>query len=298
MTYHVPALLKQSVDGLELRPGGVYVDVTFGGGGHSSEILSRLEGGRLIAFDQDEDAGANLISDNRLLFLGQNFRFLRNNLFYHGIEEIDGLIADLGVSFHQFDVPERGFSFRFDGPLDMRMNREGNVTAATILNSYAEEDLANIFYRYGELSNSRAVARAVVSARESAPLVSVDDLTVAVRALVPPRTENKFFARLFQALRIEVNNELVNLKEMLEQAFEMLVSGGRLVVITYHSLEDRLVKNFMRSGSFTGEIAKDFYGNVQTPFRVVTKRAIVAGEDEIASNPRARSAKLRIAEKI
>lgn len=298
MTYHVPALLKQSVDGLELRPGGVYVDVTFGGGGHSSEILSRLEGGRLIAFDQDEDAGANLISDNRLLFLGQNFRFLRNNLFYQGIEEIDGLIADLGVSFHQFDVPERGFSFRFDGPLDMRMNREGNVTAATILNSYAEEDLANIFYRYGELSNSRAVARAVVSARESAPLVSVDDLTVAVRALVPPRTENKFFARLFQALRIEVNNELVNLKEMLEQAFEMLVSGGRLVVITYHSLEDRLVKNFMRSGSFTGEIAKDFYGNVQTPFRVVTKRAIVAGEDEIASNPRARSAKLRIAEKI
>jgi 16S rRNA (cytosine1402-N4)-methyltransferase len=298
MTYHVPALLKQSVDGLELRPGGVYVDVTFGGGGHSSEILSRLEGGRLIAFDQDEDAGANLISDNRLLFLGQNFRFLRNNLFYHGIEEIDGLIADLGVSFHQFDVPERGFSFRFDGPLDMRMNREGNMTAATILNSYAEEDLANIFYRYGELSNSRAVARAVVSARESAPLVSVDDLTVAVRALVPPRTENKFFARLFQALRIEVNNELVNLKEMLEQAFEMLVPGGRLVVITYHSLEDRLVKNFMRSGSFTGEIAKDFYGNVQTPFRVVTKRAIVAGEDEIASNPRARSAKLRIAEKI
>ncbi|MFO7574037.1 MAG: 16S rRNA (cytosine(1402)-N(4))-methyltransferase RsmH [Bacteroidales bacterium] len=298
MTYHVPALLKQSVDGLELRPRGVYVDVTFGGGGHSSEILSRLEGGRLIAFDQDEDAGANLISDERLLFLDQNFRFLRNNLFHHGIEEIDGLIADLGVSFHQFDVPERGFSFRFDGPLDMRMSRAGNVTAATVLNSYTEEKLADIFYRYGEISNSRAVARAVVSARESAPLVAVGDLTFAVRALVPPRNENKFFARLFQALRIEVNNELVNLKEMLQQALEMLVPGGRLVVITYHSLEDRLVKNFMRSGSFEGDIEKDFYGNVQTPFRVVTKRAIVAGEEEIAANPRARSAKLRIAEKI
>jgi 16S rRNA (cytosine1402-N4)-methyltransferase len=298
MTYHVPALLKQSVDGLELRPRGVYVDVTFGGGGHSSEILLRLEGGRLIAFDQDEDAGANLISDERLLFIGQNFRFLRNNLVYHGIEEIDGLIADLGVSFHQFDVPDRGFSFRFEGPLDMRMNRAGSITAATVLNSYTEEKLANVFYRYGEITNSRAVARAVVLSRESAPLLSVDDLTLAVKSLVPPRNENKFYARLFQALRIEVNNELVNLKEMLKQALEMLVPGGRLVVITYHSLEDRLVKNFMRSGSFEGEIDKDFYGNVHTPFRVVTKRAIVAGEEEIAANPRARSAKLRIAEKI
>ena len=298
MTYHVPALLKQSVDGLDLRSGGVYVDVTFGGGGHSSAILSRLEGGRLIAFDHDSDAGANVISDERLLFLAQNFRFLRNNLVYHGIEKIDGLIADLGVSFHQFDVPERGFSFRFDGPLDMRMNRDGSLTAASVLNSYAEERLADIFYRYGEISTSRAVARALVAARESSPLVAVGDLISAVKALVPPKTANKFLAKLFQALRIEVNSELDSLKEMLRQALEMLVPGGRLVVITYHSLEDRLVKNFMRSGSFEGDIEKDFYGNVQTPFRIITKRAIVAGEEEIAANPRARSAKLRIAEKI
>lgn len=298
MTYHVPALLKQSVDGLDLRSGGVYVDVTFGGGGHSSAILSRLKGGRLIAFDHDSDAGANVISDERLLFLAQNFRFLRNNLVYHGIEKIDGLIADLGVSFHQFDVPERGFSFRFDGPLDMRMNRDGSLTAASVLNSYAEERLADIFYRYGEISTSRAVARALVAARESSPLVAVGDLISAVKALVPPKTANKFLAKLFQALRIEVNSELDSLKEMLRQALEMLVPRGRLVVITYHSLEDRLVKNFMRSGSFEGDIEKDFYGNVQTPFRIITKRAIVAGEEEIAANPRARSAKLRIAEKI
>lgn len=298
MTYHVPALLKQSVDGLDLRSGGVYVDVTFGGGGHSSAILSRLKGGRLIAFDHDSDAGANVISDERLLFLAQNFRFLRNNLVYHGIEKIDGLIADLGVSFHQFDVPERGFSFRFDGPLDMRMNRDGSLTAASVLNSYAEERLADIFYRYGEISTSRAVARALVAARESSPLVAVGDLISAVKALVPPKTANKFLAKLFQALRIEVNGELDSLKEMLQQALEMLVPRGRLVVITYHSLEDRLVKNFMRSGSFEGDIEKDFYGNVQTPFRIITKRAIVAGEEEIAANPRARSAKLRIAEKI
>ncbi len=291
-------MLKQSVDGLDLRSGGVYVDVTFGGGGHSSAILSRLEGGRLIAFDHDSDAGANVISDERLLFLAQNFRFLRNNLVYHGIEKIDGLIADLGVSFHQFDVPERGFSFRFDGPLDMRMNRDGSLTAASVLNSYAEERLADIFYRYGEISTSRAVARALVAARESSPLVAVGDLISAVKALVPPKTANKFLAKLFQALRIEVNSELDSLKEMLRQALEMLVPGGRLVVITYHSLEDRLVKNFMRSGSFEGDIEKDFYGNVQTPFRIITKRAIVAGEEEIAANPRARSAKLRIAEKI
>lgn len=291
-------MLKQSVDGLDLRSGGVYVDVTFGGGGHSSAILSRLKGGRLIAFDHDSDAGANVISDERLLFLAQNFRFLRNNLVYHGIEKIDGLIADLGVSFHQFDVPERGFSFRFDGPLDMRMNRDGSLTAASVLNSYAEERLADIFYRYGEISTSRAVARALVAARESSPLVAVGDLISAVKALVPPKTANKFLAKLFQALRIEVNGELDSLKEMLQQALEMLVPRGRLVVITYHSLEDRLVKNFMRSGSFEGDIEKDFYGNVQTPFRIITKRAIVAGEEEIAANPRARSAKLRIAEKI
>lgn len=298
MTYHVPALLKQSVDGLEIKPGGVYVDVTFGGGGHSAEVLRRMDKGRLIAFDQDEDALANSIDDNRFTLLNQNFRFLKNNLLYLDIESVDGIIADLGVSFHQFDVPERGFSFRFDGPLDMRMSRSGSLTAAKVLNEYTEERLADIFYQYGEISNSRAVARAVVASRERSPLLMIGDLTAAVAALVPKKIENKFYAKLFQALRIEVNRELEYLKELLTQSLEMLGSGGRLVVITYHSLEDRLVKNFMKSGSFGGEIEKDFYGNVITPFRLVTRKAVVVDDAEIAANPRSRSARLRIAEKI
>lgn len=298
MSYHVPALLKQSVDGLEIKPDGVYVDVTFGGGGHSSEVLRRMERGRLIAFDQDEDALVNSIDDARFTLLNQNFRFLRNNLLYLGIESVDGIIADLGVSFHQFDVPERGFSFRFEGPLDMRMSRGGSLTAAKVLNDYTEERLADIFYQYGEISNSRAVARAVVAARESAPLLTIGDLTGAVAALVPKKVENKFYAKLFQALRIEVNRELEYLKELLEQSLEMLGSGGRLVVITYHSLEDRLVKNFMKSGSFGGELEKDFYGNVITPFRLVTRKAVVVDDEEVVANPRSRSARLRIAEKI
>ena len=298
MLYHVPALLKQSVDGLEIKPGGVYVDVTFGGGGHSAEVLRRMGKGRLIAFDQDEDALANSIDDKRFTLLNQNFRFLKNNLLYLGIESVDGIIADLGVSFHQFDVPERGFSFRFEGPLDMRMSRSGSLTAAKVLNEYTEERLADIFYQYGEISNSRAVARAVVAARERSPLLMIGDLTAAVAALVPKKIENKFYAKLFQALRIEVNRELEYLKELLIQSLEMLGSGGRLVVITYHSLEDRLVKNFMKSGSFGGEIEKDFYGNVITPFSLVTRKAVVVDDAEIAANPRSRSARLRIAEKI
>jgi 16S rRNA (cytosine1402-N4)-methyltransferase len=257
-----------------------------------------MDKGRLIAFDQDEDALANSIDDKRFTLLNQNFRFLKNNLLYLGVESVDGIIADLGVSFHQFDVPERGFSFRFDGPLDMRMSRSGSLTAAKVLNEYTEERLADIFYQYGEISNSRAVARAVVAARERSPLLMIGDLTAAVAALVPKKIENKFYAKLFQALRIEVNRELEYLKELLTQSLEMLGSGGRLVVITYHSLEDRLVKNFMKSGSFGGEIEKDFYGNVITPFRLVTRKAVVVDDAEIAANPRSRSARLRIAEKL
>jgi 16S rRNA (cytosine1402-N4)-methyltransferase len=297
MPYHVPALLKQSVDGLEIKPDGVYVDVTFGGGGHSAEVLRRMDRGRLIAFDQDEDALVNSIDDARFTLLNQNFRFLRNNLLYLGIESVDGIIADLGVSFHQFDVPERGFSFRFDGPLDMRMSRGGSLTAAKVLNEYTGERLADIFYQYGEISNSRAVANAVVAARERSPLLNIGDLTAVVAPLVPKKIENKFYAKLFQALRIEVNRELEYLKELLTQSLTMLGSGGRLVVITYHSLEDRLVKNFMKSGSFGGEVEKDFYGNVITPFRLVTRKAVVVDDEEVAANPRSRSARLRIAEK-
>ena len=299
MTYHVPALLKQSVDGLEIRPEGVYVDVTYGGGGHSAEILGRLSGGgRLVAFDRDEDAMGNIIADDRLTLLNQDFRFLRNNLNYLGILTIDGLLADLGVSFHQFDIPERGFSFRFDGPLDMRMNRGGSLTAAMVLNTYSEERLADVFYHYGEFTNARVVARAVVAAREAKPFVMVGDLTRCVEPLVPPRGENKFMARLFQSLRIEVNRELESLKEMLVQAVDMLSPGGRLVVITYHSLEDRIVKNFMRSGSFSGEVEKDFYGNTISPLRPVLKKSVSPGEEEISLNPRSRSARLRVAEKV
>lgn len=290
-------MLSQSIDGLDIKPGGVYVDVTFGGGGHSLEILRRMEGGRLIAFDQDEDALANKPDDDRLLLLNQNFRFLRNNLLYYDIESVDGIIADLGVSFHQFDSLHRGFSFRGDGPLDMRMNRKGSVTAAHILNSYSEEALASLFYHYGEFRNSRAIARSVVEARTSVSLQTISQLVTAVSHHLPARSENKVLARLFQALRIEVNREMEALRELLEQSLVMLATGGRLVFITWHSLEDRLVKNFMRSGSFSGEIEKDFYGNVTSPFRLITKKVITPEGEELMSNPRARSARLRVAEK-
>ena len=296
--YHLPALLSESIAGLNLRPDGIYVDVTYGGGGHSGEILKRLDSGRLVAFDQDIDAAANIITDNRLIFLNQNFRFLRNNLRYLGINAIDGLIADLGVSFHQFDEQERGFSFRSDAVLDMRMNRHASLTAADILRIYDEERLASVFYRYGELQGSRRLASAIVRARASAPVTTVSDLTAELKGMVPPAQVNKFYAKLFQSLRIEVNHELDSLTEMLVQALTVLKPGGRLVVITYHSLEDRLVKNFIHTGNFEGRSEKDFYGNVTAPFRMINRKVIVPSDEEISANSRARSARLRIAEKI
>jgi len=298
MAYHIPALLKESIDGLNLKPDGIYVDVTFGGGGHSMEILKRIEKGRLIAFDQDEDSAVNVPADKRFLFLNQNFRFLRNNLHFNGVKSVDGLIADLGVSFHQFDEPSRGFTFRQDAPLDMRMNKSGTITAAYLLNTMDEPSLADLFYNYGELTNSRRISREIVAFRSIRPLATVKDIMDAVGKMAPFRQEHKFYARLFQGLRIAVNHEIDFLKEMLEQALEVLNPGGRLVVITYHSLEDRVVKNFMRTGNFEGEEKKDFYGNVETPFRIITRKGITPGEDEIAENRRARSARLRVAEKI
>ena len=298
MFYHVPALLEESIRGLNIRPGGIYVDATFGGGGHSLEILQRLGKGKLIAFDQDEDAMRNVPDDKRLIFLNQNFRFLQNNLKFNGIEHIDGLIADLGVSFHQFDEPERGFTFRQDVSLDMRMNRKGSVTAAALLKNLSEAELAKIFYDYSELINSRSIAREIVVARAVKPLTTVNDMIAAIGKLAPFKQEHKFYARVFQALRIAVNHEMECLREMLDQALSVLKKDGRLVVITYHSLEDRIVKNFMRTGNFEGEENKDFYGNLITPFRIINKKGTVPDELEIEDNKRARSARLRIAEKI
>jgi len=298
MVYHIPAMPEKCIEGLSIRPDGIYVDATFGGGGHSREILKRLKTGKLIAFDQDEDAAVNIPGDSRFIFLNQNFRFLRNNLKFNGIESIDGLIADLGVSFHQFDEPERGFSFRFNAPLDMRMNKEGSTTAADLIRKSDEAGLADIFYEYGELVNSRIIAKEIVAAAKKKPIVSTDDLVSAIGSLAPVRQEHKFYAKVFQALRIAVNHEIENLKEMLLQSLEMLKSGGRLVVITYHSLEDRIVKNFMRSGNFEGILKKDFYGNPEVPFRVMNKKGIIPDKEELATNSRARSARLRIAEKI
>jgi 16S rRNA (cytosine1402-N4)-methyltransferase len=298
MDYHVPALLDESISGLNIRPNGIYVDVTFGGGGHSREILKHLTTGRLIAFDQDEDAARNTPVDSHFLFLNQNFRFLKNNLKFNGIDSVDGILADLGVSFYQFDKPERGFSFRQDAPLDMRMNRNTPVSASDLLMTLDENEMADIFYEYGELINSRKIAKALTEARIVKPIKTVADIARIIGKLAPPRQEHKFYAKVFQALRIAINHEIDYLKEMLEQALSILKSNGRLVVITYHSLEDRIVKNFMRTGSFSGEVTKDFYGNITTPFRLINKRVIIPGEEEIAVNNRARSARLRVAEKI
>jgi len=298
MVYHIPALLDESIKGLNIHPEGIYVDVTFGGGGHSREILKRLTTGKLVAFDQDEEARENVPDDKRFLFLEQNFRFLKNNLRFNGISSIDGLIADLGVSFHQFDEPERGFTFRHNAPLDMRMNSKNTVTAAALLETLDEQSLADVFFRYGELKDSRRIAGEIISFRENNPVKTAGDLISALGKLVPHRLEHKFYAKVFQALRIAVNNEIESLKEMLMQALSVLNTGGRLVVITYHSLEDRIVKNFMRTGNFDGIENKDFYGNLRTPFSVINRKVITPGTDEIARNNRARSARLRIAEKI
>ena len=297
LVYHIPVLLKESIDGMNLQPGGVYVDVTFGGGGHSKEILHRGDSSiRLFSFDQDEDAERNIVDDDRFTFVRSNFRYLYNFLRYHGIEQVDGILADLGVSSHHFDDSERGFSFRFDGNLDMRMNKRSGKTAADIVNTYDEERLADIFYLYGELKNSRKLASTIAKARNRKAIVTIGDFLEIVKPLFGREREKKELAKVFQALRIEVNQEVESLKEMLLSAMEMLNPGGRLVVITYHSLEDRMVKNIMKTGNIEGKTIQDFYGNSQTPFKLVNK-VIIASDDEVKRNPRSRSAKLRIAEK-
>lgn len=295
--YHIPVLLEESIDGMNLQPKGIYVDVTFGGGGHSKEILHRGDSSiRLFSFDQDEDAERNIVNDDRFTFIRSNFRYLYNFLRYHGIEQVDGILADLGVSSHHFDDSERGFSFRFDGNLDMRMNKRSGKTAADIVNTYDEERLADIFYLYGELKNSRKLASTIVKARNRKAIVSIGDFLEIVKPLFGREREKKELAKVFQALRIEVNQEMEALKEMLLSAIEVLKPGGRLVVITYHSLEDRMVKNIMKTGNIEGKTIQDFYGNPQTPFKLVNK-VIIASDEEVKRNPRSRSAKLRIAEK-
>ena len=298
--YHIPVLLHESVDGLNIHPSGTYVDVTFGGGGHSREILRRLgDDGHLYSFDQDADAEGNIPEgDERFTFVRSNFRYLTNWMRYYGVDHIDGLIADLGVSSHHFDAEERGFSFRFDAPLDMRMNGRAGMTAADIVNRYDEERLANVLYLYGELKNSRKLAAAMVKARALKAVETIDDLLQIVKPFMPREREKKDLARVFQALRIEGNHEMDALHEMLEAALKVLRPGGRLVVLTYHSLEDRMVKNFVRSGRMDGKVEQDFFGRKLTPWRAVNNKVIVPDEEEQRTNPRSRSAKLRIAEKL
>lgn len=299
MVYHIPVLLKESVDGLDINPDGVYVDVTFGGGGHSREILSRLgDNGHLFSFDQDADTENNIVDDPRFTFVHSNFRWLSNWMRYYDIEHIDGLLADLGVSSHHFDDAERGFSFRYDAPLDMRMNREGGKTAADIVNDDTEEHLADIFYLYGELRRSRQIAAAIVKARQRKPILTTQDFLQVVDPLFRREKEKKDMARLFQALRIEVNHEMQALSEMLTSATRLLAKGGRLSVITYHSLEDRMVKNIMKSGNVNGKVEEDpVYGREASPYNLVNNKVIVPSDEEVERNPRSRSAKLRIAEK-
>lgn len=295
MEYHNPVLLNESVDALVENPSGIYVDCTFGGGGHSREIISRLnEEGRLFSFDQDEDAVANKLDDSRFTLVMQNFRFLKNNLRFQGFKQVDGILADLGVSSHQFDTPERGFSTRFDGDLDMRMNQASKLTAAKILNEYEEEKLADVFYYYGDLKNSRRLAREILAERANGSIQTIEQLK-GVFHYIPKNIENKFFAQVFQALRIEVNDEMVALREMLLQTAEVLKPGGKLVIISYHSLEDRLVKRFMKNGMFEGEPERDVFGNWDAPFKPVQSKVIVPTDQEIKENPRARSAKMRVA---
>ncbi|GHT04969.1 ribosomal RNA small subunit methyltransferase H [Bacteroidia bacterium] len=299
LTYHVPVLLKESIAGLNIQPDGIYVDVTFGGGGHAKEIVKGLHGaGRLYGFDQDEDAEKNSLPDKSFTFVRSNFRYLIQFMDWHGIKAIDGLLADLGVSSHHFDDETRGFSFRFTGDLDMRMNKRSGKTAAELLNTYPEEALADVFYIYGELRNSRAIAKAIVQARNNRKIKTTQDFLDILKPFFSREKEKKQLAQAFQALRIEVNGEMDALKELLEQASQLLKPGGRMVVITYHSLEDRLVKNFFKTGNFEGEIEKDFYGNIQSPFKAINNKVIVPDEEEIDRNPRSRSAKLRIVEKV
>ncbi|MDR1739071.1 MAG: 16S rRNA (cytosine(1402)-N(4))-methyltransferase RsmH [Candidatus Symbiothrix sp.] len=298
-TYHNPALLTETLDGLNIRPDGIYVDATLGGGGHSKAILNRLnDKGRLFGFDQDEDAEENIPRDARFTFVRSNFRYLITFLDWYGVTKIDGMIGDLGVSSHHFDDETRGFSFRFDGKLDMRMNKRAEKTAADILNTYSEEQLADVFYLYGELRTARAIAKSIVRKRTDHAFEKISDLLDTVKPFFSREKEKKQLAQAFQALRIEVNNEMDALKELLLQSLQILTPGGRIAVITYHSLEDRIVKNFFKTGNFEGKIVQDFYGNIQSSLKVVNNKAIVPTDAEIEQNPRVRSAKLRIAEKL
>jgi 16S rRNA (cytosine1402-N4)-methyltransferase len=297
--YHNPVLKDEAIAGMRIRPGGLYVDATFGGGGHSRQILGLLDKkGKLIAFDQDADALKNAPDDDRLLLLRQNFKFLKNNLLYHGYDQVDGILADLGVSSHQFDGQGRGFSFRFPATLDMRMNQNAPKTAADVLNQYPEDKLIEIFKMYGEVQNAKKLVAALVEARKAQVFGPTDRFIQILKAHTPQKHENQYMAKVFQALRIEVNGELLALENLLLQGYEMLKPGGRLVVISYHSLEDRMVKNFIKTGNFEGKVETDFYGNRPVFFKAINNRVIVPAEEEIAKNNRARSAKLRIAEKI
>lgn len=297
--YHIPALLQETVDGLNIKPDGVYVDATFGGGGHSKEILAQLgEKGRLFGFDQDAEAYDNTLNDDRFTFVRSNFRYLKNFLKYYQIEKIDGILGDLGVSSHHFDDEDRGFSFRYDSQLDMRMNRSAKQTAADILNNYDEQELARIFYLYGELRTSRKIASSIIFARQKQSIATVNDFLQIMERYTQRDKEKKVLAQAFQALRIEVNKELDALSEMLQQSVEHLSIGGRICIISYHSLEDRIVKNFFRSGNIEGKIEKDFYGNPITDLKVINRKVIIPTEEEQRKNPRSRSAKLRVAEKV
>lgn len=297
-SYHIPALLTETINGLNIKEDGVYVDVTFGGGGHSRAILDKLgPKGRLLGMDQDLDAWGNRLDDSRFTFVHSNFSFLKNFVRYYGIDGVDGLLADLGVSFHHFDASERGFSFRHDSALDMRMNTKSKLDARTVLATYSEEELASVLYLYGELKQSRRMASAIVKARQAGEISTTGQLVEIIAPYIKRSQEKKELAQVFQALRIEVNHEIDALKRLLEQSLEVLKPGGRLVVITYHSLEDRLVKNFMRSGNLEGKIEKDFYGRVSTPWKLINNKVIIASDEEVERNPRSRSAKLRIAEK-
>jgi 16S rRNA (cytosine1402-N4)-methyltransferase len=297
MSYHIPVLLNESIEGLKVQPNGTYVDLTFGGGGHSGGILEKLDGGRLFAFDQDIDALQNKIDDGRLILVHGNFRFLKNYLKYYGAEEVDGILADLGVSSYHFDESERGFSYRTEGPLDMRMNQEGKLSAEQVLNDYSVEELKKIFVKYGEISNSNKLVAIIDQARRQKPIKTIQEFIAVIHSCIPMHQESKYLSKVFQALRIEVNQEITSLRHMLEQTVDVLKPGGRLVVITYHSLEDRLVKNFTKTGNFEGLQEKDFYGHVSAPFHPVNRKVIVPGEKEISMNPRSRSAKLRISER-
>lgn len=295
--YHIPVMLNQCIEGLLIRPDGVYVDATFGGGGHSREIVKHLTTGKLYAFDQDEDAERNVFHDNRFVFIRANFRYLKNFLKYHSVDQVDGILADLGVSSHDFDEADRGFSFRFDAPLDMRMNRESPFSAFDIINQYDHGPLAAIFKNYGEIKNAGKLASKIISARINKTIDTTGALLEIINPLVPKAIEKKYLAQVFQALRMEVNDETGALKDFLKAAFDVLRPGGRIVFMTYHSIEDRLVKNFLKSGNFEGEVEQDFYGNFITPFQLINRKVVVPANAEITENPRSRSARLRVAEK-